>query len=172
MWKELHSPLKKMSGRCFIFNFSTFLSSMWLPASLKVSVSIHSVVVISSWESLYLVSVRHWKSDRLMLNGVTFPSFAPFLFPLGPVFQVHCGTCLQRLYLTPLVFNASPPPHHFKASILPGMWLQTMQREQSQQRSARWCLLSLWSCLFLRTLLIFRYFLPSFPFLVHLCQDD
>lgn len=45
-----------------------------------------------------------------MLNRVTFPSFAPFLFPLGPVFQVHCGTCFQRLYLTPLVFNASPPP--------------------------------------------------------------
>lgn len=45
-----------------------------------------------------------------MLNRVTFPSFAPFLFPLGPVFKVHCGTCFQRLYLTPLVFNASPPP--------------------------------------------------------------
>lgn len=76
------------------------------------------------------------KSAGLCLySHFPLPPPPPFSFPTCPCLS---GTfqCLP----SKVVFNTACiltlfSPHHFKASILPGMWLQTMEREKSQWRS-------------------------------------
>ena len=59
MLKKQHSPFFGFVLVCFFFfedaSFLTyiFLPAFWLPASLKVRVSVHSMATISSWVSLY-----------------------------------------------------------------------------------------------------------------------
>lgn len=48
MLKKQHGLFFFFFGGCFIFNFSSFLSAFWLPESLRLSVSIQSMVAFSS----------------------------------------------------------------------------------------------------------------------------
>lgn len=81
--------LKKQHGLffffvCFIFNFSIFLSAFWLPESLRVSVSIQSMVAFSSEASLYHDESKVLKEWHAYVNRVTFLLLPPFPFPTCP----------------------------------------------------------------------------------------
>lgn len=130
------------------FLICIFLSAFWPPASLKVKESVlFYQLLISSWASL--------NCGRLMLVGPLSPvlfSPLPFAFPPCPCLSGTLWCLPSKAEFNTSCVELPRSPHLFKASVLPGMCLQTMQREKSQWRS-EWCLLSR---LCLQSLLIFR----------------